>query len=275
MSVVRVVKDKNYTVMSNHHLMDKKLSFKAKGLLSMCLSLPDNWNYTIAGLVEISKEGKESVMSTLKELEKAGYLIRRQIRNEHGRIADVEYTIMEYPAEPCSEKPDAETPDTVNPDTEYPTELNTNKANTDTQITNPIRSDRKDGSTRKASARRRMPADWRATKEEVEGQIDYCNLVNDYPRRKGEVDELVMITAEALCSTKPTLRVNGEERPSAMVKDRLKMLRYDHIVYVLHCLQNTSSKIPKPDRYLLTSLYNAPATINNFYNAEANHDMYG
>ena len=285
MSVIRIDKKKNYTVMSNTHLQDPKLSLKAKGLLAMCLSFPDNWNYNIIGLTYKTKDGKGCVMSTLKELENAGYLKRRKIRDEKGRIVDTEYIIMEEPVDPCPHNPDAENPDTVNPDIgapylDNPTLMNTNTqitdtANTDTQITNPIRSDRRERNACKAPAGWKMPVDWRVIKEEVEGQIGYCNLINNYPRRKGEIDELVMITSEALCSGKPTLRVNGEERPASMVKDRLKMLRYDHIRYVLDCLSKTSSKMPKPDLYLLTSLYNAPATINTFYNTEANHDMYG
>lgn len=272
MSVIRVIKNKNYTVMSNHHLQDKQLSFKAKGLLSMCLSLPNNWDYSISGLVEISKEGKACVMSTLKELEVAGYLSRKQKRNEQGRIVDVEYTIVE--------NPDAEIPDMVNtdkdnPDIETPIELNTNKANINKQMTNPIGSERNSGNESDTYAGQKATDNWREIKERVEKQIDYTCLIHDYPMLSGEIDEFVMIVSESLCSSKPTLRVNGEEMPAAMVKDRLKMLRYDHIRYALHSLHNTTTQTKKPNQYLLTVLYNAPATINHYYNAEANHDMYG
>lgn len=99
MSVVRVNKTKNYTVLSNYHFKEKKMSLKAKGLLSLMLSLPDSWNYTISGLCALSKDGKDSVMSGLAELEKFGYLIRSQKTNDKGQFSGVEYNIFEEPQE--------------------------------------------------------------------------------------------------------------------------------------------------------------------------------
>ena len=86
--------------MCNHHLKDSNLSLKAKGLLSMMLSLPDEWNYTTRGLATICKEGVDAIGKTLKELEQAGYIIRRQLRGKDGRISDTEYTIFEKPRKP-------------------------------------------------------------------------------------------------------------------------------------------------------------------------------
>ena len=100
MAVYRVERTRDYTVMSNHHLKDPGLSLKAKGLLAIMLSLPDNWNYSTRGLAAICKEGVEAIGNTLKELEKAGYVVRRQLRGEHGRVGSVEYTIYEKPQTP-------------------------------------------------------------------------------------------------------------------------------------------------------------------------------
>lgn len=97
MPVIRVKKDANYTTMSNYHLRDKTLSLKAKGLLSMFLSLPKDWTYSVRGLVAISKEGADGILSGLKELEAAGYLERHRLRDEHGRLGDSEYSIFETP----------------------------------------------------------------------------------------------------------------------------------------------------------------------------------
>ena len=105
MSIVRVHKTANFTVMSNYHFKEKKMSLKAKGLLSLMLSLPDDWNYSISGLVTLSKDGKDSVMSALAELEKFGYLSRERVVNEKGQFAGVEYNIYE---EPQREKPNAD-----------------------------------------------------------------------------------------------------------------------------------------------------------------------
>ncbi len=97
MSVFRIERNKNYTVMSNYHLRDTTISLKSKGLLSMMLSLPDEWNYTTRGLAKICKEGVDAIGGALRELEKAGYIVRRVVRNERGRICDMEYTIYEQP----------------------------------------------------------------------------------------------------------------------------------------------------------------------------------
>lgn len=126
MATYRVHKTRNYTVMSNHHFKEKEMSLKAKGLLSLMLSLPDDWDYSINGLASLSKDGKDSVMSALKELEKFGYLERKTIRNEKGHIKDYEYNIYECPK---NIPPDSEKPNTVKPNTEEKVQLNTNSIN--------------------------------------------------------------------------------------------------------------------------------------------------
>ena len=91
MAVFRIEKTRDYTVMSNHHLRNARLSLKSKGLLSMMLSLPEDWNYTTRGLAKICKEGTDSIGSALKELERAGYIVRNRLRDSKGKIVDVEY----------------------------------------------------------------------------------------------------------------------------------------------------------------------------------------
>ena len=141
MAVFRIEKTRDYTVMSNHHLRDTDLSLKSKGLLSMMLSLPEDWNYTTRGLAKICKEGTDSIGSTLKELERAGYIVRNRLRDSKGKIVDVEYVIYEtpHPPEPdgpCEDEPDTEHPDTENPDMDTPglenrPQLNKDKSNPD------------------------------------------------------------------------------------------------------------------------------------------------
>ena len=124
MTVFRVNTNKNYTVMSNTHFKEKEMSLKAKGLLSLMLSLPDNWDYSVAGLVTLSKDGKESVTNALCELEQFGYLTRTKATDEKGRFAGYEYNIFESPQ---ATKPQTENPLTGNPSTDNPPQLNTNK----------------------------------------------------------------------------------------------------------------------------------------------------
>ena len=142
MAVYRVQRTRDYTVMSNYHLKDKGLTLKSKGLLSMILSLPEEWNYTTRGLASICKEGVDAIGSALKELETAGYIVRRQLRGANGRITDTEYIIYEQPQPKKLDmlpsdvvSPDTENPDTVKPDTEKPAELNIEKSNTEKSIT--------------------------------------------------------------------------------------------------------------------------------------------
>lgn len=156
MAIFRVAKTRDYTVMSNYHLRDKNLTLKAKGLLSLILSLPEDWNYTTRGLAAICKEGVDSIGAALRELESAGYLSRHRLRDKSGRISDTEYVIYESPRKeteadspdkvsqgtdgpdtdsPCTENPymvspDTATPRTDAPDTENPAQLNTQVSNT-------------------------------------------------------------------------------------------------------------------------------------------------
>ena len=142
MAVFRVHKNENYTVLSNYHFKERGMSLKAKGLLSLMLSLPENWDYSAAGLVTLSKDGKDSVNAALKELEKFGYLRRTQAIDESGKFSGYNYEIFEQPIEvkPITEKPFAENPSTVKPPTGNPPqlskkELNTQKSNTEKSST--------------------------------------------------------------------------------------------------------------------------------------------
>lgn len=127
MSVFRINKTANYTVMSNHHFKEKKMSLKAKGLLSLMLSLPDDWDYSISGLATLSKDGKDSIMSALTELEKFGYLTRQRLTDDKGRFAGVEYNIYEVPQ---PQNPTAEMPNSANENAGKSNAENTAQLNT-------------------------------------------------------------------------------------------------------------------------------------------------
>lgn len=161
MSTFRVNKNVNYTVMSNHHLQDKRLSLKAKGLLSYMLSLPDDWDYSLKGLTVGCKDGLDSVRTAVLELEEHGYVRRQKVRNTKGQIIDYDYQVYESPVEddpavpgkegepsdpsatknpksrmkPCS-SPFLDFPNLAEPNLEKATQQNTNKQNTKRQSTN-------------------------------------------------------------------------------------------------------------------------------------------
>lgn len=130
MSIMRVHKTKNFTVMSNHHFKERKMSLKAKGLLSLMLSLPDDWNYSVSGLTKLSKDGKDSIMTALSELEKFGYLCRIQLTNEKGQFSGIEYHIFEEPQQelPVADNPISGNENAENENAEKPPQLNTNSS---------------------------------------------------------------------------------------------------------------------------------------------------
>ena len=117
MPVVRAPKDRDFTVMRTQHLRDTRLSLKAIGLFSIILSLPPEWNFSIAGLAAITRDGIATVRAALNELETCGYLTRRRLRSEDGRLESSEYTFYEIP---YTEKTDQEKPDQDNPVQAFP-----------------------------------------------------------------------------------------------------------------------------------------------------------
>ena len=137
MSVFKIEKSKDYTIMSNYHLRDRNLSYKAKGLLSFMLSLPDDWDYSLAGLCSISKESRDGIRAILNELKEHHYLEIEKVRGEKGYF-EYNYLIYEKPhfieLEYDKNNPDTENPHLDYPDMETPTQINTNIQNTKKQI---------------------------------------------------------------------------------------------------------------------------------------------
>ena len=143
--IIRTEKNKNYTVMSNYHLRDKRLSNKAKGLMSYMLSCDDKWTFSVDGLSMMSADKRDGIRTQLKELEAFGYLTKGRKRDENGRLGDAEYTLYEKPVlenptpkqeKPTLEKPTLEKPTLEKPTLEKPTLRNTNTTNTKERITN-------------------------------------------------------------------------------------------------------------------------------------------
>jgi hypothetical protein len=302
MAVFRVEKTKDYTVMANHHLRNTNLSLKAKGLLSLMLSLPENWDYTTKGLSFICKDGIDSINSTVKELEANGYVIRRRVRNEKGQLTTTEYTILEQPQpldtadvpakgenpildNPMLEKPILENPILEKPKQEKPIlgnphQLNTNISNTDLlsmEVSNPYQSNQYPAN--KEPQQKKMGYDSiRCDSVEKVRELVLKNLEYEYIKDhhdRGRLDEIVELMVETLCSTKDTINVSGDDYPAQLVKEKLLRINSLHIDYVFECLKKTTTYIRNIKRYLLATLFNAPSTIDNYYSALVNHDFYG
>ena len=290
MAVFRVERTGDYTVMSNFHLKDKRLSLKAKGLLSQMLSLPDDWDYTLSGLSYINRESKDAIRSAVNELETAGYIRRRQTTDASGKFAANEYTIFERPieGEPMLDKPLSENPITVNPSAvnplpENPTQLNTKKSsnqglNTDLSNTHSILSDEARPSVLAALEAKRKETEYRDMdmyREIIKENIEYDYLLSELPYDHDRLEEILELLVETVCSTKKYIRVAGADYPAEVVRSRLLKLDMEHIRFVFACLKENTTKIRNIKQYLLTTLYNAPTTIGNYYSALVQHDLYG
>ena len=238
MAVYRVERTRDYTVMSNYHLKDTSLSLKAKGLLSMFLSFPEDWNYSTRGLAAICKEGVDAIGSTIKELEKAGYIIRRQLRGANGRITDTEYIIYEKPQPPEPPAPDADEPDMPPPDTASPHTENPDVAGPDMaapHTENPAQLNINQFKTQKSNTQRSNthsfppPTPSETPAQPVEGmkeifekradirdQIEYDLIVT--PSNREQLNEFVEIMLEVALSRTPTMKIGRTQnilRPSS------------------------------------------------------------
>ena len=287
MAVFRIERTRDYTVMSNHHLRNGKLSLKAKGLLSMMLSLPEDWNYTTRGLAAICKEGVDAIGGALRELETAGYIVRHQLRDKQGRISDTEYVIYEQPQpkDPDTPQPDTASPDTGNPDmekpdTEKPAELNIEKSNTQKSITHGSRTDsipfRETAAVRPSERKGRDAmslTEMESYRDLILENIEYDYLCREVDPYQENLDEIVELMVETVCAKRQTTRIAGSDFPHEVVRSRFLKLDSEHIRFVMDCMQKNSSEIRNMKQYLLTVLFNAPTTISNYYTAQVNHDM--
>lgn len=247
MSTFRINKNVNYTVMSNHHLQDKRLSLKAKGLLSYMLSLPDDWDYSLKGLTVGCKDGLDSVRTAVLELEEHGYVRRQKVRNAKGQIIDYDYQVYESPVEddpavpgkeggpsdPSASKspksrmkprssPFLDFPNLAEPNLEKATQQNTNKQNTKRQSTN------LSGQTGKTADFDQMEAQVR---EEFRERLEIDTLAQRYDPDK---------------------------------------LTSQHIEYIFDVLSNTTQPIKNIMAYLRTTILNAPTTMEHYYQAQGN-----
>ena len=252
MAVFRVERNSGYTVMSNHHLRNKELTLKAKGLLSQMLSLPEDWDYTLAGLSHINRESIDAIRTAVWELEKAGYILRRQGRDEKGKMTAIEYTIYEQPQpmleNPIPGKPMLENPTTENPTSENPTQLNKDRSRTNlskkeksiTDLSNtdsfPILSP--DPSPCRAAPERKGTEAFKQSavdiyREIIMENIEYDTLTQDPKMDKERLDEIVDLMLETVCSARKTLRIAGDDYPAELVKSKFLKLNSSHIEFVM------------------------------------------
>ncbi|MDO4317905.1 MAG: DUF6017 domain-containing protein [Lachnospiraceae bacterium] len=281
MAVFRVEKNESYTVMSNYHLRDKELSLKAKGLLSQMLSLPEDWDYTLKGLAHINRESVDAIRTAVWELEQKGYIKREQARDGKGKMTDMVYTIYEQPQpvleNPTPENPALGKPTSGKPVSENPTQLNTYKTIKDSQNTDSFPSFQEPGQTDMLTGKERREADAVSEYEEyrarIRKNIEYEYLIREFPYDVDHIDEIVDLMLETVCAKRKVTRVAKTDVPHEVVRSEFLRLNCEHIRFVLICLKENTTRIRNIKQYLLTTLYNAPKTISNYYTALVAHDM--
>ena len=295
MAVFRVERNTGYTVMSNHHLRNKELTLKAKGLLSQMLSLPEDWDYTLAGLSHINREKIDAIREAVRELERAGYIVRSRERDEKGRLRGADYVIYEQPQlpptpdlptlenptqeKPTLEKPTQENPMQLNKDIQRTDLPNKEKSNTDIQSTHsiPIHSPNPspfEGAAQPPERKRKEPNDaYRVYEEIIKDNICYDILKQDMPYDHDRIDEIVVLILETVCTRRRTIRIAGDDYPAELVKSKFMKLDSEHIRFVLDCMRENTTKIRNIKQYLRAALFNAPSTIGNYYTSLVAHDM--
>ena len=267
MSTFRVNKNVNYTVMSNHHLQDKRLSLKAKGLLSYMLSLPDDWDYSLKGLTTGCRDGIDSVRSTVRELEARGYLRRSKVRDARGRIVDYNYEVFELPQKesaedvpvPASDSPSSENPTSGFPTLENPIQQNTNKQNTKRQSTN------LSGQTAETEDFDQMATRVRA---EFREKLEIDILAKRYAPEM--LQELLDNIMEMYCCPLRTQYIGKQAQTTKAIRLRLDKLTSQHVEYIFDVMANTTQPIKNIMAYLRTTILNAPTTMEHYYQAQGN-----
>ena len=292
-TVFRVEKIENYTTISNYHLQDKNLSNKAKGLLTIMLSLPPNWDMTLKGLVSLSSDGIDAIRTTITELEKNGYLSRTRGRSELGQLQCTEYTIYEQPMREPEPKSEPTFEDIQPPSGQigksdvvqigksdvdqigfpYLGKPYLGKSNSINNLTNkdtyginnypshqyhsePKENKDKIDEKKRAAELLKERKDY---EQIIKDNISYHQLIEYYDDEDFSdfINLAVDVMLDAVTTTKPTLRIKGQDYPAETVKSRLCKITDKELLYVWESLDNTDHKISNMQSYLLTAIYNS------------------
>ncbi len=314
MTKYTIKKEKDFVQIPNSILTSPDISLKAKGILALMLSLPDNWKFSIEGIASKCKESRECISNAIKELESAGYVKRTMMHGDDGKITGMEYEIFEEPytvveaeehneEKPCEDKPCETNPSAEKPFTEEPSEEKTltdkpstenpsmdlpvkEKPSEENPWVNNTKINKKENNnilfnniqSNPISSKNKISfnmSEIELTRFTVEENIDYDILVKQFPNRKAMIDEIVSLIVEVLCSKRETITIASDTHPIEQVKKRFESIDSGHIEYILECLDKNTSDIRNIKQYLLSVIFNAPQTMDNYYTAAVKHDLYG
>ncbi len=262
--VIRVRKrPNNFVMLDKTFLEDDRLSFKAKGILAYLLSKPDNWKVIVGNLVKYSKDGKSAVYAGLKELKECGYYVKTPIRSEDGRrISRWESTVYEMPDSLLSDFQEIDNEEIENQYFEnrernnnyYNNKLNINNNHVSLSVREEDKTDETDEESRLEN-----------TLEVIHDNIGYEQLRQTNPEDMSLIDEFVNVMLDTLLSKSGVVRINGEEKPRALVQSQIMKVGYDDILLVLMQFRQHKERIQKKQQYILSMLYHAPMERNAHY----------
>ena len=269
MSVFRIEKTKDFTIMSNHHFKNKNLSLKAKGLLSLMLSLPEDWDYTTRGLASICKDGVDSISTALKELEAEGYLARKRFRRKDGSLGRMEYVIYEHPVCKLSEsdnhepqkpqkvKPVTESPEQEKPKQDFPIQAKPTQLNTNISSTNRASTDITKDKTRLNARASYTETTKQAEKYRriIEKNIRVESLALKYGTER--VNEIMELMMEPFYSMSQDYYIGKKKYPKEAVRSKFLGITAHQMEQVFEQFDRTTKKVHNPKSYILTLLYNA------------------
>ena len=248
MSVFRVERTHDYTVMSNHHLKNRALSLKAKGLLSLMLSLPDDWDYTLQGLAHISLEKVDAIRKAITELENEGYITRTRERDEQGRLRGTEYIIRE---QPISEKPTLEKPMLENPILEKPTLDKPTQAKP--TLEKPTQLNKNIYNKNKSSMYEEIPQSNQSKEEtELTEILQNCEL-KSFESKTAQMLE----SAVRVLYYKQSIKLSGAVLPQSEIRNLLRRVNRDTLIDAVEVLRHNENEVQNPQGYLYSVILNA------------------
>lgn len=268
---------KNFTMVHNEYLRDKSLSLAGKGILTVMLSLPKTWNFSIKGLAAYTGQGEKAISTALKACEKAGYLVRERVVDVlTGRVVDWEYHYSDnllsdeikqkaYKSWAINEKLGNKIKSLFSSkhnNTKHDNPLTAGGNVVVADVGTEANQEHKEEKTCLLN-----PLSIRAKMDEIKTRISYDYLCDVYDR--GRVDEIVQIMADAETSTAETMRIARQNMTADHVRDRFKRLNHTHIEYVFQCMNDVTTPIKNIVNYILTCLYRSLSSIDTYYAHEA------
>lgn len=308
-----IKKEKDFVQISNSILTSPDISLKAKGILALMLSLPDNWKFSIEGIASKCKESRECISNAIKELESAGYVKRTMKHGDDGKITGMEYEIFEEPYtvteaeeynedKPCEDKPCKACPSAENPLMEEPSEEKplTDKPSTEnpsmdlpmkgkpseeTPWVNNTKTNKKENNNILYNNTQSNPipaknkisfnmSEIDRCRYEIKNNIEYDILAERDHIHMDMLDEIVELMVETICSKNETITIASNTYPNEFVKRKFLKINSEHIEYVIDCVSKNTTKVSNIKQYMLAAIFNAPNTIGSYYTTKVNYDWH-